>query len=169
MTKVELVLQESQRAFEVEWRRSESLTTKAEKYLVAVGLVIGFELIRLPPMLELTSTMHVAVAGYLALISILMLFLSFLYCLISLRTRPYLAYPRGETLINELKEEAINDDDAKIKVAKMYIAARDKNASINDSRAILLTRAGIILTGAFVLAVTSYLAMSLIKLGVTMP
>src|SRR5215216_6007283 len=45
--KVALIAQESEKSFQAEQARSDKLTEKAEKYIAAIALVVGFNLIQL--------------------------------------------------------------------------------------------------------------------------
>jgi hypothetical protein len=60
------------------------------------------------------------------------------------------------TLIDEVKDPAVTDSMAKIKIAKMYLQAHVINAGINDRRSRLLLFSGALLVTGFVLAVASY-------------
>ena len=53
MTKIDLIHHEYQKAFEFEWKRGDLLSAKAEKYIITIGLIIGFGLFRIPTIHEL--------------------------------------------------------------------------------------------------------------------
>ena len=156
MSKVDLIMQESEKAFKAEVSRSETLTNKAEKYIAAVGLVVGFQLIDLNR-LYFGSIWKQGLLDFLPLLAFFTLGAALVFALISRRVLNYLSYPRGETIINELKDNNINEDAAKIKIAKMYLTAHDKNAGINDQRAKYLSIVGVLIVIGFVLAVASHL------------
>lgn len=158
MTKIDLVLEESRRAFEAEWGRKARLTGKAEKYIVAVGLIVGFELVGVPRPFGLTGPISEVIGRWLAVCSFLAMFLSFVFCLLALRTRAYRTHPRGDAIADSIKGKSISNEAAVVMVAKMYLAARGANAVINDGRAVVLSWAGALLISGLALAVASYLA-----------
>jgi hypothetical protein len=162
MSKIDLILQESEKAFLAESERGKTLTEKAEKYIAAIGLVVGFQLININRS-YLWSSWQSAISSSLAIVAFLTLGFSLVLALLSRRVYKYYSYPRGTTIIDELKNNEITDEAAKIKVAKMYFEAHDKNAEINDKRAKYLSIVGVLIVLGFVLAVASY---AISKLGI---
>lgn len=160
MNKIELVLQESEKAFDAECEREDRLTTKAETYIGAVVIIIGFKIIDLES-LKLANYLTHPFLSWLSAISFLFFGISLVYALISRRVWNYLSYPRGERLIHELRPNNIDDDSAKIMIAKMYLAARENNAVINDQRAGMLSISGILMVVGFIVAVLSAIATKL--------
>ena len=69
----------------------------------------------------------------------------------------YASYPRGLTLIDDLKGDQVSDDAAAINVAKMYLNLHNHKARLNDRRARLLALSGILFVAGFLLAVSSHL------------
>ena len=122
----------------------------------AVAVIIGFQLIE-TDQLTLSGSWQQAVRGWLAVNALLALGISLVLTLLSMRVQKYYSYPRGTTLIDELKDDSITDQVAKIKIARMYLSAHDNNARINDKRAKLLSFSGAMLVAGLLLAVISYL------------
>jgi asparagine N-glycosylation enzyme membrane subunit Stt3 len=153
-TRVDLFLDQSCKAFEAEWQRCERLTGKAERYLAAVGVVVGFGLVSF----DTAMNPDQPAASYLLLASLGTLSLSFLLALLALRTRDYWSYPDEEAVVSGVLETSIDYEEAQMKLAKMYFCARDTNSEINAKRARLLAAAGFLLVTGFVLAVFNHLA-----------
>lgn len=158
MTKIELLLEEGRRAFETEWGRKARLSAKAEKYMVAVGLILGFGLVRIHDRFALTGPASDVLGSWLAVGSLLAMSFSFSLCLLALRTRTYRSYPRGNAIADSIKDKSVSDEAAMVMLAKMYLTARDANVKVNDRRAVLASWAGMLLISGFVLAAASYLA-----------
>ncbi len=156
-SKIDTILKESEKAFLAEATRKDKLTDKAEKYLAALALIVGFNLVDFERV-TLTGTASEVLSGLFAIGAFAMLGITLVLALLTLRVFEYASYPRGETLIDELKDEAITDDIAKVKLAKMYLGAYDNNARINDRRARLLSWSGVLLVIGFVSAVASQVA-----------
>jgi hypothetical protein len=156
-SKIDIILNESEKAFLAETTRAEKLTDKAEKYLTAIALIIGFNLIDFDR-ITIDGATNEILSGVFAISGFVMLGAALVLALLTLRVLQYGSYPRGETLIDDLKDKEITDDMAKIKLAKMYLGARDKNAQTNDRRARLLSWSGTLLVVGFVLAVISQFA-----------
>src|SRR5205085_7991336 len=129
---------------------------KADKYAGAIAIVIGLHLIDLKQLTILGDGKDVAYL-ILAMFSLVTLGVSLCLALLSFRVRGYMSYPVGNTLIDELQDEKITDEAARIRVAKMYLNAHDANSYINDQRARLLSYSGILLVIGFSLAVVTYL------------
>lgn len=156
-SKVDVIFQVSEKAFLQERMRADKLSAAAEKYVGAVVIIMGFQLIEIDQ-LTLSGSWSPALRGWLAVLALLALGVSTVCALLSIQVRKYYSYPRGTTLIDELKDESITDEVAKIKVARMYLSAHDINAGINDKRAKMLSYSGALLVSGLLLAVLSYLA-----------
>lgn len=161
MDKIELVLQQSQEAFQTEISRNDLLTSKAEKYLAAVGLLISMGLVDVAGPGDQQSLSQVGAPAWLHLSALVAFALSFAATLLTLRTREYVSHPRGTGLVDSLKSRDIDDRGAQVRVAKMYLLARETNALINDQRSRLLSLGGVTLAPGFVLAAAARLARSL--------
>ena len=151
-SKIDTILKESEKAFLAEAARKDKLTDKAEKYLAALALIVGFNLIDFSRV-TLSGATNEVLSSMFAIGAFGMLGIALVLALLTLRVLKYASYPRGETLIDELKDEKITDDMARIKLAKMYLSAYDNNARINDQRAKLLSWSSALLVIGFVLAV----------------
>jgi hypothetical protein len=156
MKKFDLIIQESEKAFRQERIRADNLGKAAEKLIGAVAIIIGFHLIEIDQ-LRLVGKWEQAVHGWFSISALVALAISLFLSLLSMQIWKYYSYPRGTTLIDELRDENISDDGAKIKIARMYLKAHDCNAGINDKRARLILISGIVLISGLLLAVVSYL------------
>lgn len=153
-SKIDIILKESEKAFLAEATRKDKLTDKAEQYLAAVALIVGFNLIDFERV-TLSGRANEVLSSLFAIGAFGMLGIVLILALLTLRVLEYASYPRGETLIDELKDEEITDNMARIKLAKMYLGAHNHNARINDKRAKLLSWSSVLLVVGFVLAVIS--------------
>jgi len=155
MDKIDLILQESEKAYQQDRTRAKSLGKAAEKLIGAVAVIMGFHLIEIER-LSLFGAWQPAIHGWFSIIALLALGSSLCLSLISMQTWKYYAYPRGTTLIDELKDDSVSDEGAKIKVSCMYLEAHDINAGINDKRARLVFASGLVLVSGLVLIVIGY-------------
>lgn len=152
MSKIELVFQESEKAFNAECEREDRLTTKAEAYIGAIVVIIGFKIVNFEALESIDFSAH-SLSSWLSLVSFLLFGVGLVFALVSRRVWDYLSYPRGESLIQELRPNTIDDDSAQIMVAKMYLEAREWNAQINDRRAVMLSKSGIFIVLGFIVLV----------------
>jgi hypothetical protein len=156
MDKIDVIVQESEKAFLQERARADRIFGAAEKIVGAVAVVIGFQLIRMDQ-LTLSGSWPQALHGWLAIGALLELGISLTFAFLSMQVQKYYSYPRGTTLIDELKDASITYEVARIKIARMYLSAYDANAHINDKRAKILSYSGAMLVVGLVFAVISYL------------
>jgi hypothetical protein len=156
MKKVDFVFQECEKAFLTEMRRTEHLTDRAERYIAVIVVVVGFKFVDIDNH-ALSGTHSQGLVNFLAIAGFVILGISLIQAIISRRVFGYLSYPRGDVLIEELKPDEINCDMAKIKVAKMYLNARECNAVINDGRAKTLSLCGVFIVAGFSLAALGHL------------
>jgi hypothetical protein len=156
LDKNDLILQESEKAFCSEAGRRERLTGKAEKYIGAVAVVIGFRLIELHPK---TTLANIQGEYYLifSIFSFLLLGASLILSLLGMQVKGYVSYPRGTELIDKLEGDSISDDEAKKAIASMYLRAHETNARLNDKKAKHLSYGGMLLVIGFLIAIMSYL------------
>ena len=156
MSKVDIFVQESEKAFKAEDFRRDILDKKAEKFFAIIALIAALHLLDIKR-LSFSSFDLNLISSVLAVVAFVLLGLSLVYTIQSVRVRPYRSYPRGTKLRDELEEESITDDDAKIKFGLFYLEAHDLNASINDKRAELLSKSSCFLLYGFILAVVSHI------------
>lgn len=161
MSKIDTIVSQSEKAFVAESARCERLTNKAEKYIAAVGAIVGFHLIEIKQLVIYGNSKEV-IYTMAAISSFLFLFLALILSFIAANIYKYRSYPRGEQLINRLKDNVITDDIAKIKLAKMFLAAQETNGDINDYRAAILRSASKLIVFGFILTVIGHLV-TLIK------
>lgn len=155
MSKIDLILQESEKAFIQERIRADKLWGASEKLIGAVAVIMGFHLIEIDR-LTLTGNWRQVAQGWLAICAIVALMLALFLALLSMQVQKYYSYPRGTTLIDDLKDDSITDQAAMIKIARMYLKAHDNNARINDKRARLVFYSLIMLVTGLLFAVFSY-------------
>lgn len=156
MKKVDLIYEQSAKAFYEESKRTERIRDLAEKMIAAIALVVGFHLIEIDN-LVLASTWQHTLRAWLSICALTTLSISLVLAFLSMQVGKFYGPPRGMTLIDELKASAITDDMANIKIAKMYLNAYEINGKINDRRARHLLFGGTLLVVGFILAIASYL------------
>lgn len=155
MQKLDTLFQQAEKAFKWEDQRRDVLDKKAEKIVAAIALILGLRFLQL-------ENLDVSLQGLLGGLSLLSLIISLLLSVISTRVLPYLAYPRGDQLRDEIKPKEVTDDDAMILVTNMYLTAHDANAALNDNRATTLTWSMYLLCGGIACAAFSKLSTSFI-------
>ncbi len=154
-TKHDTFIDESQKAFKAEDARRETLDKKGEKIFAIIALLAGFHLFDIDQLSF--STMDVqTVSNILALLAFVALAASLIYAIRSTMLKPYESYPRGMRL-RDTVDAAESDAAAKIDIGLFYLKAHDKNASINDGRAILLRMSIWWLTAGFLIALVSHI------------
>lgn len=156
-TRIDLLLTQSTKAFEAEWERADRLTGRAEKYLGAIGVVVGFGLVNADSAFTGVRHYYGTLSGWLGGATLLVLLTAFLLALLALGTRDYWSYPDGETIVVSVAESE-DDQSAVMEVVKMYFAAQKENSLINARRATLIRLSGSALVLGFILAVTTRLA-----------
>ena len=160
MDRVDVIAEVSEKAFNAENERGRQIGEKAQKYIAAVAILVGFKIFNSAP-LALTGGPREAVSAWLTLVAFLVFGLSLAFILLSLRVRNYHTYARGSVLFEELKGIDVTYEIAKIKVARMYLEAQEINATINNQRARMLSIGGFLLLTGFGLAVLSELTLRL--------
>jgi hypothetical protein len=146
MAKPDLLLNLCEKAFLLELERTDKLTAKAEKLLVAVGVVAGLQV------LDLKILSIVALSAFIALA------VSVAFALTSMQVRNYKGYPRKKALLTQLSPDKVSDEAVSLSVCNMYLEAREDNARMNDNRARTLAWAVILLVLAFALMTGGHLA-----------
>jgi hypothetical protein len=155
-SKVDLLLAQSTKAFEAEWERADRLTGRAERYLGAIAVVVGFGLVNIEDVLGSEGPIGGMASGWLGGASFLALLAAFLLALLALGTRDYWSYPGGETMVVNVAESE-DYRSAVMEIVKMYFAAQEENSLINTRRAALIRWSGSALVLGFLLAIATRL------------
>jgi hypothetical protein len=151
--KIEIIARESEKAFLSEIERGKRLTDKAEKFIGAAALVIGLKIFDLHDLEGASKALGGAgMSVRLEFLGFMLLGGALVLASLSRRIQDHASYPRGQALIDDLKSDQVSDDEAAIKVAKMYLDLHDQNAGVNDQRARLLAFSGNLLVSGFLLA-----------------
>jgi len=149
MSKEDIVLQHSEKAFLSEENRANYLENKAEKFIAAIVVIIGLHLVDINK-LTFTGTCQTQLSSWFAAAALVAFGIAIVVALLSRRIENYLSYPRGKSLIDELSDSRIGDEESKLLIAHMYLRFHDQNARINDKRAKLLSLSGhFLVTGFF--------------------
>jgi len=156
MSKLDTIFKESEKAFLSEFDRREVLGKRAEKIVAAAALVMSAHLVNLDHLTFLGKWQDI-IHTVFATAAFILLGISIVLSLLGSRVLPCYSYPRGTELLDELKGKDITEVDAKVKLLRFYLKARDKNATVNDKRAKVLSLSGTMLIIGFTLAVASHL------------
>jgi hypothetical protein len=136
----------------------ESLRAGAEKYLAAIGVILGFHIVEMG---ELRFSGPAARLGCSigVVVGLALLFAAFVVALQSMRVREYPTYPATNDLLGISEKDT--DDQAKRSVAKTYLDLRDGILEVNEKRASTVSLAGILLTLGFLISVLAQLGLKI--------
>ncbi len=153
MRKVDILFQESEKAFLAERARTETLDTKAEKLVGAVALIALLQLIGDSDPFPSRHKLDLVIWT----VGIICLLIAIVLALFSGGVRRFKSYARGMRLVDEFRDENLGADDAKIRMSKFYLGAHDDNAIANDRKARLLMWSSVLLIGGLVLTIVGRL------------
>ena len=154
MSKQDIVLYHVEKAFSTEQTRLKNLDDKADKFIAAISVVMGFQLIDLKA-LTLKGTSEAVLSTWISIASLSALGFALAFELLARRVRNYGGYPRGTYIHDQVMDSDTNEEDAKLQVAAIYVKAHDQNALLSDGRARWLSICGWLLLIGFMLAVVS--------------
>lgn len=137
-------------ALQAELKRGDALHQKAEKLIVAVGVVSGFQLIDIKNVITLQADAYTTI---FVVLSFLMLSASLLYAFLSMRVMQNKLYPKERKLLERLEESKEDANKLSFEISGLYLDIRSAKANINDKRAKLLTIGGYLLLAAFFMIV----------------
>jgi hypothetical protein len=157
MSKITVVKEAAEKAMSAENDRTKHLLGRAEKFMAGTIVVIGFQLLNVPTLLE-SSSQWVKDLCCLALAA-LSLSLVFGFC--SLRLKGYAGYPRGDKLWENLKADDVSEDAAELAIIQLLLKTREQNAKSNDAKAGLLFWCGWLFFAGFLLVVGGQLLAAL--------
>lgn len=160
MDKLETVFQISEKAFLAEQERAKNLTDKSEKYISAIAVIVGFQLLDLN---TLTITTCKNLHNWLAIIGLLALAAAFVTAFTSNRLYTYHSYPASDQYRSTFENGQVDEIGAQTAFLRMYWKLLDTNIPLNDNRANLLKISANLITIGFVLIVIRYIIESLIK------
>ena len=152
MPPLDVLLETSREALREELEVIERLTSRAEKYLAAVGVVLAFQTVQV-------DRLTFAEAGKrwpsaMAVSGAILLGVSLIFALASLYLRIYPTYP-ATTELMKLDDSTISDDVAKRSVINLLLKVRDGVQSVNERRAGQINVAAMLLFGGFVITLLS--------------
>jgi hypothetical protein len=162
MNKQDIILQQSEKFFSAEEARTQQLDEKAEKVIAAIVVVVGFHLVDINR-LAFAGRPEVVLSSWIAAFALIILGAAIVFALVSRRVQAYVSYPRGLKLIDDLRDQAIDEEGSKLLIARMNLCAHDCNAQLNDTRAKLLSISGTMLVAGFLLAVASIAIVKIAK------
>jgi len=157
MDRVDVIAEVSEKAFNAENDRRDKITEKAEKYIAAVALIVGFKVFESDP-LAMAGGARQATTAWLTVLTFIALGVALAFVLLSMRVRNYRTYAPGSELLDKIMGTDVTCETARIMVARMYLDAQEANSKINNQRAWKLAIGGFLLLAGFVLAVLSELS-----------
>jgi hypothetical protein len=156
--KLDLFLTVCSEAFRAENEVMDRLTDKAQKYVAAIGIILGFHVIEMQALSfkgpAARIGLSVGMAGGIAL-----LLLALVASLMSMRVRCYPTFPESGNL--KRLATAATDDQAKHSVAGIYLDLRDAVQKVNEKRASTIRIAGVMLTLGYLMSLLGQLGLRL--------
>jgi hypothetical protein len=160
MSKMDFAVQVCEKAFLAENERKKNLDDKADKFIAAVAVIIGFQLLDLKSV-TFPELAQATLYSWLPIATLSALGISLFSALISRLFQNYHSYPRAPKfpqLTQMVDDPNIGEEEAKEAMAHMYLDAHQINAGSNDRKALYLFLSGTFLLIGFLLAVTSYVS-----------
>jgi hypothetical protein len=136
-------------ALKAENEVTNSLTTKVEKYVAAIGVIMGFHIIEIQaPHFSGGATSRACAVAVWGGIIILLAALAAL--LLSMRVRNYPTFPDTANMM--LLASAETDDQASRSIAGVYLDLRDEVREVNQERAKRVRLGGWVLLAGYVIS-----------------
>jgi len=145
--KLDTLIAFSGEAFSAENEAIDRLTTTSEKYLTAIGVILGFHVVEMKD-LKFSGDGAAVACSYVVSLGVLLVLIALVAALWSIRVRSYPTYPRTEDLL-ALDDALIDDDTVKRSLIDVYLRLRDGIRQTNERRAGLIQLAGYLLTAGF--------------------
>lgn len=142
-------------AFRAETAVMDRLTSRAEKYIAAIGVILAFHVVEFPTLKFKAGTFQI-VSLILVVVGLVFLAVALILALHSMRLQDYVTFSTSDKLC-KLDEATINDDVVKRSVALLYLDLRDQTLAKNQARARGIIAAGYCLLGGFVLSLAGQL------------
>lgn len=160
MDKLETVFQISEKAFLAEQERAKNLTDKSEKYISAIAVIIGFQLLDMNSLiLDAGKNCY----NWLGILGLILLGIAFVMAFTSNRIYVYHSYPTSDQYLSILENTQMDDTLTKVSFTKMYWKLLDINTPLNNTRAKLLSSSANLITAGFMLIVIRYILDYFIK------
>ena len=156
--KLDVLLTICSDAFQAEAEVMDRLSDRAEKYLAAIGVILGFHIIELGQFSFSGHAVRIA-CSIGAVVGLCLLLVALVMALISMRVRGYPTFPKSNYL--QLLAAAGTDDQAKRSAAKVYLDLRDAILAVNEKRASTVRISGGILAIGFLMSVLGQLGLAL--------
>jgi hypothetical protein len=126
------------------------LTSRAEKYIAAIGVILALHVVELPG-LKFRSGIWEFVSLVLVVVGLVLLSAALVLLIHSMRLQDYATYSDSKTL-RKLGESTTSDEVAKRSVAFLYLDLRDQILAKNQNRARGIVAAGYLLLVGFILS-----------------
>lgn len=137
----------------------EKLTTRAEKYLSAIGLIATLHSVDFPAFATLPSNARWVLIG-LFTIGAVGLLVAIPLAVDSMRVQRHATYPTTDEL-RQIKTTAASDDAVVAVIADVSLEIRDRIRQINETRAAKLKLAGSLITIGFLMTLGAQLGVKL--------
>jgi hypothetical protein len=146
-------------AYRAEDQTMDRLSSKAEKYVAAVGAIFGFHIMELHGLAFRGFGVRTALSA-IVLLGMALLLIALIASLLSMRLQTYATFPDSNVLAKRL-DNRDTDDQAKHAIALLYLDMRDHVRNVNEKRASTITTAGWALTLGFLLSLLGQLGLKL--------
>lgn len=156
MSKLSVIKDAAEKAFEAESGRREGQVAKAEKFVAGTAAIMSLQVFESKQLLKEDKF------KLLVLISLIFLALAFLFAFLSMRVKGFVGFSRGSELPDLLKDEDANEETAEQEITNMLLQAREQNARLNDKNADLLRTSGWFILAGFVVVVATQLLKGLL-------
>jgi hypothetical protein len=150
MSKLSVIKDTAEKAFEAEYNRTEYQITKAEKFIAGITAVMGFQIFEAKDLLKDHCYFKIMVGA-----SLILLTLALIFTLLALRVRDYLSYSRGTELKDLLNDPEADEEKASREIADMLLGVREHNARLNDKNADMLRISGWLLLLGFLVVIAT--------------
>lgn len=146
-------------ALQAEVEVMDRLTGKVEKYVAAIGVILGFHIVELG---QFSFSGHAVRTAFsvAAVAGLGLLLVALVLALISMRVRAYPTFPKSCHL-QRLMEADVSDDQAKVSAAQAYLDLRDAILAVNEKRASSIRISGAMLAIGFLMSFLGQLGLAL--------
>ncbi len=157
--KLNALIDLSVRALQAESEVTAQHTDKAQKYIAAIGVILGFHVVEMKDLVFTGSTKLALSAIVLAGIGVLLV--AMWITLMSMRVRVYPTFPETQAL-DVLRSKATSERETKERILDVYLDIRDGILKVNQQRGRLLRMSGSLLMIGFFASVVGQMALKIV-------
>jgi hypothetical protein len=157
VNKLDTLLTACAEAYHAENEVISRLTATAEKYLAAIGAILGFHLVELNA-INFSRLAENLGFSFVVLTGLTLLLASLGVTLWSMFIREYPTFPVTKDLA-PLRDAGVSDEEAKSSLIDVYLDLRDGILRVNERRAKLVRVSGILLLLGFFMSIVGQFGM----------